>query len=181
MGFWWYFCIKRVAENSYQDMVNVVLHKQEYFDVKRSDLLSVTMGEPFFIFEEELGQDEIYYFPLIKNQEIVMVMGICGANNGWNVSLSTEYVDILNDIGYTKSSYFFSRKGDVLLAENPRKSFRIFDMNKEVQIVSTPNLFIWQDKQGEYGQFRLFHRQVMDLLLLYMDMEPIMFIYGILE
>lgn len=143
---------KRVAENSYKDMVNVVLHKQDYFDVKRSDLMDVKLGKPFVIFEEELGQDEIYYFPLVKNNKVIMVLGVSGANNGWGVSLGTEYVDMLNDIGYSQNSYYFIKQRDTLLAENPMQSFGLRVVNDSMQITTKPSSFIWQEKREEFAE-----------------------------
>ncbi len=143
---------KRVAENSYKDMVNVVLHKQDYFDVKRSDLMDVKLGKPFVIFEEELGQDEIYYFPLVKNNKVIMVLGVSGANNGWGVSLGTEYVAILNDIGYSKNSYYFIKRGETLIAENPLKSYGMRSVNNNMQITIKPSSFVLQEKRVDLAE-----------------------------
>lgn len=129
-----------IANNSYEQMIQAVIYKHEEFGVSIRDLQNVSLGEPFIIFEEKNNQNEIYYFPVLgRNDDIVMVLSVTGTTEGWGLSLSTEYVDILNEINFDNDYYLLYKVNDVLLAKSYYKNYAVLE-NEDVKVIQiNPN------------------------------------------
>lgn len=126
---------KMIAKSNYQAMLNTILYNDEAFDVSKKDLFNVKIGKPFILYEDGLGQDEIYYFPLIQNGNVLMTLCVCGLTDGWGVSLGTEFVDILNELDYQNNDFLLYRKGTALVAQGNMKSYFFTDATDKICIM----------------------------------------------
>lgn len=115
------------ANAHYRGALQVVEEFQDAYEVSDSELEGAKLGCPFVIYEPEKSvQDEIYYYPILDAQDnIVLLMSIMGTTQGWNLSISEEWVDGLQQMGDITTDVVFYKTGDVLYAENKRGSYVI--------------------------------------------------------
>lgn len=115
------------AEAHFDEAISVIDTYQKYYQVTSNDLDTADLGTPFIIYE--LGrttQDEIYYYPVLNSDgEIILLLSVMGTTAGWNLSLSEEWVDGLQQIDEITPEYIFYKSGDNLYAENKEKGVSI--------------------------------------------------------
>lgn len=131
-----------IANNSYEQMIQAVIYKHEEFGLGIKDLQNVSLGDPFVIFEDKNNQDEIYYFPILSRNNIVMVLSVTGTTEGWGLSLSTEYVEVLNEINFDKDYYLLYKVNDVLLAKSYNKNYAILEDEDIKMIRINPSTYM---------------------------------------
>lgn len=91
-----------------------------YYEEKE-DISALSLGTPYTIFDttDYAHQDAIFYFPLVKQSEIVLIFSVYITENGIQGSISDDISDELNDIQYLKGNYILYRTGEQeIVAEN---------------------------------------------------------------
>lgn len=115
------------VETHFDEAISVIDTYQKYYQVTSNDLDTADLGTPFIVYE--LGrttQDEIYYYPVLNSDgEIILLLSVMGTTEGWNLSLSEEWVDGLQQIDEITPEYIFYKSGDNLYAENKEEGFSI--------------------------------------------------------
>lgn len=108
------------AENHYKEALAVVKKYSEYYNVTDEQLENLRLGKPFVIYElEEEVQDEIYYYPLLdENDNVILLLSVMGTTEDWNICVSEEWVNELNEINITSSEYIFYKSDEGLCAES---------------------------------------------------------------
>ena len=89
------------VENKSEEIIFVAGELADCFGYTKDGWDSLEIGEPYVI--ERVGadvQDEIYYYPLINGEDIVLVISVFNATDGWSYSLSEEMVSRLNYIDF---------------------------------------------------------------------------------
>lgn len=115
------------ANAHYREALQVVEEFQDSYEVSDSELENAKLGSPFVIYEPDKSvQDEIYYYPILDSQDnIILLMCIMGTTQGWNLSISEEWVDGLQQVGDITTDVVFYKTGDILYAENEQRSYII--------------------------------------------------------
>lgn len=115
------------ANAHYREALQVVEEFQDTYEVSDSELENAKLGSPFVIYEPDKSvQDEIYYYPILDSQDnIILLMCIMGTTQGWNLSISEEWVDGLQQVGDITTDVVFYKTGDILYAENEQRSYII--------------------------------------------------------
>lgn len=115
------------ANAHYRGALQVVEEFQDAYEVSDSELEGAKLGCPFVIYEPDKSvQDEIYYYPILDSQDnIILLMCIMGTTQGWNLSISEEWVDGLQQVGDITTDVVFYKTGDILYAENEQRSYII--------------------------------------------------------
>ena len=89
------------VRNNREEIIYVARELADCFDYSKSQWDSLEIGESYVV--NEIGrdiEDEIYYYPLIDGEDIVLVLSVFNASDGWNYSLSKEMVSQLNYIDF---------------------------------------------------------------------------------
>lgn len=95
-----------------------------YSSLSSTDINDYTLGVPFVIYDSSKQGEEIYYFPVSLNQDIVLVIAVMNTTEGWTMSASDEYVDELNQIDYIiNSDYIFFKEEAKLIALSPNNTY----------------------------------------------------------
>jgi len=89
------------VKNNSEDIIYVARELADCFDSSEGQWDCLTFGESYVV--EKIGgdtQDEIYYYPLINGEDIVLVVSVYSTEDGWMYSLSEEMVPQLNYIDF---------------------------------------------------------------------------------
>lgn len=128
------------AKNNYQDALSVVRSYLGDFDIQIDELNAATLGNPFVIYNTDTDtQDAIYYFPIIAQQKVIIIMNVINTTRGWSLSLSQDMVDELNDIGYANhpQNYIFYIENEKVIAEQSTNKLELLKMSLQEKGNST--------------------------------------------
>ena len=75
--------------------------------------------------------NEVYYYPILYKNEIVLVASIINTTNGWTLSASDEIIDGLKKINYKDNSSLFYELDDCILAVSNEETKVIQSDEKE--------------------------------------------------
>ena len=124
--------VNNYAITHYEEITDCVKCFKRYFNLDENDFTDINIGEPFFIYtDDEFKQDDIFYYPIVNdNNKIILTMSIINTNHGWQYSISSEFVDKLNEIDYYNIDYIFYKTNDTIIAESKKKtSHYIFQLS----------------------------------------------------
>lgn len=95
------------ARNNYK---NVLIISQPYYNqLVSSNWNMYSLGTPYVIYNPtEKIWDEVYYYPIIYNNEIVLVISSINTSNGWTLSATVDIIDGLNEINYSTNKSNFT-------------------------------------------------------------------------
>ncbi len=104
------------------------------------------LGSPYVICDlSNETFEEVYYFPVIYDDKVVLIISIINTTEGWTLSSSTEMVEILNDIQYVKNStWIFYKEDNQIVAVSSEEQLAI---NKTVDYAETNSYSISSEKQ----------------------------------
>lgn len=107
-------------QEKYSDIVELAKLYQEAFQLDGTTLHDLTIGEPYVILDlDETQQDELYYYPILDAEDkIILVVSVMGTTEGWNLSISTEMTEELNNIEYVENNFVFLESEDNIVAES---------------------------------------------------------------
>ncbi len=139
------------VHQNYKEIIDVVMLHIDQFNVESSNLIDLKLGNPYVIYDLDIDkQDEIYFYPVLKDHTVVLVISIMGTTNGWNLSANEDMVSKLNKISYDKMDYIFYESNGNIVAENSEvfsvlsgqenqlcHNFKSFDFNHKIELISS--------------------------------------------
>ena len=99
-------CIPQEATSYANSRLNILLKgvqsSIEYYGLTKANLTNVKLGDPYFIYSvNSIGnQEPIYYYPVVKDDKIILTLSVFYSDNSWNASIQNSYVDELESIDY---------------------------------------------------------------------------------
>lgn len=110
----------------YSEIIEVAI---PYYSCLISDPNNYSLGSPFVIYApSEYNWNSVYYYPLINDNEIVLLISLINTNYGWSISASEEMVDELNLINYAEdTSWIFFLQNECVVAKSPTAERTILD------------------------------------------------------
>ncbi len=85
--------------SNFEEIIDISSEYMSDFNI--SDEKELTLGTPYCVVN--LGvriQDEIYYYPVVADDEIVFIISVIGTDAGYTYSVQTALVDELNQVDY---------------------------------------------------------------------------------
>ena len=139
---------KYVTEK-YMEIVEVAL---PYYDTLVCDEDEYLLGTPFVIYTpSEYNWNSTYYFPLISNNDIVLLISLIDTNYGWSISASEEMVDELNLIGYNRdTSWIFYEQNGNVIAKSPIAEETIIE---NLYVTDTLEISMQDDAELTYEEY----------------------------
>ncbi len=119
------------------------------------DLLACRLGEPI-VFAEEGNTDEMYRFPIIERDKAVFLVTVINTDEGYSISGSTEYVDIINKSNNLEDNGLFFYKDGLLQSvdiDDPdyiQKVDETVDYIEDLEEVDTDFIVSKKAKIGNY-------------------------------
>lgn len=116
-----------------------------------SDSNNYYIGTPFVIYAPtEYNWNSVYYYPLINDEKIVLLISLINTNYGWSISASEEMVDELNLINYGKdTSWLFLLQDNYVVAKSPTDERTIIEICNEnenwIQALTSVNSLTYSD------------------------------------
>lgn len=92
------------AEEIAPTMIADVLEYPDLFDVEISGYQDWTLGQAFTIFNVEdntLKENNIYYYPILEGEKIVIILSVFKVDGQWSASLSKSMADKLSNLSGT--------------------------------------------------------------------------------
>ncbi len=135
---------------NYKDVIDVVKEHINQFNIEADSLNDIRLGKPYIIYNlDNEKQDEIYYYPVLKGDTVVLVINVMGTTDGWTLSASEDMTSELSNINYSTEDYLFYQSDNNIIAENTSKSekmtgkdnqacrdFEAIDYSKKIELVS---------------------------------------------
>lgn len=100
----------KYAKDNY---LSILKTSREFDNSLSFDLLACRLGEPI-VFAEEGNTDEMYRFPIIERDKAVFLVTVINTDEGYSISGSTEYVDIINKSNNLEDNGLFFYKDGLL-------------------------------------------------------------------
>ena len=96
-----------------------------YYESFENQDMEYSLGIPFVIYSSTNNAwNSVYYYPLIQDNSIALIISIIDTNYGWTLSASQEMVEELNEINYAMDSswIFYEENNDIIaLSEKEKK------------------------------------------------------------
>lgn len=147
--------VEKYAKKRASSLIETVKNNPEDFGLIIEKKANLQLGKPFVIYSaESLGkQDPIYYYPIIKNDDIILVLYVIECNGNYTAGISTDYASILNGLNYQNNSdYIFYEDGKSLYAENNDTTKSLCDMQKSDNTLNNKeklNVEVFEDLPAE--------------------------------
>lgn len=133
--------VKSFLEGKYDEIMSICNLEREKFGISDGKKI---IGKPFIIIDLDVDQqDEIYYVPLLNNDnKAELVISVMGTNVGWNLAIDQDLVEDINKIGITGKEYLFIKSEENLLAIVDDKEYvlRGIKNNKINKFISKKNI-----------------------------------------
>jgi len=96
---------ERIIRETFRDILYATA---PYYDnITFEEIGNYKLYDGFVIYNSETDvKDEIYYYPVVNLDKIVLVISAIHTSRGWCVSASDEMVDFLNKIHYLSSDHY---------------------------------------------------------------------------
>ena len=107
------------VNNNLDDIYLISKLYSREFGIDSDSNSKYSVGKPYVIYNIETDkQDEIYYFPILQDDEIVLVATVMGTEDGWSFSFSNDMADDLNEIDYIEQEdILFIQSEDNIVVE----------------------------------------------------------------
>lgn len=109
------------VKNNCDEIIYVTRELADCFDCTKSQWDSLSIGESYVVHKKgEDTQGEIYYYPLINGEDIVLVLSVFHTTDGWSYSFSEDMVSQLNYIDFenNQENYVFYYEENQLIIES---------------------------------------------------------------
>lgn len=109
------------VKNNCDEIIYVTRELADCFDSTKSQWDSLSIGESYVVSKKgEDTQEEIYYYPLINGDDIVLVLSVFHTTDGWRYSFSEDMVSQLNYIDFenNQENYVFYYEENQLIIES---------------------------------------------------------------
>lgn len=116
------------ADRIYQDLAMSVDRSEELYDVSLGNVEHLELGKPFVIYDvnKKDTSSNIYYFPVIENETIVLEMAVYPVNGSYCASMSKGMAEQLEKADYlNKSEMIFYYTGDAIFCETESDMHRM--------------------------------------------------------
>lgn len=116
----------RYAEEHAKDILEMAV---DYMNLDVEPGADYSLGTPFVICDKEnTDNSESYYYPVIVNDKIVLVLSVINTSAGWTISGSEEFAEELTEIDYAENdSYVFSGDNEELVAMDGETEYCLSD------------------------------------------------------
>lgn len=92
---------------------------QEYYQLSPQVIDDLEIANPYIIYKVGDVQDEIYYFPIVLENNVVLIISVFrNINSDWSFSISTNLIEELNEINYMEYDFIFYEYDEHLYIEN---------------------------------------------------------------
>lgn len=110
----------------FQDVCKTIYMSRHDLGIDNVNIKEMRYGEEFVICDlDQECQDEIYYYPILdKDENIIAILGVIGTIEGWTYTITTEYVQELNNIPHTNNLFVFE-SDDSVVVETSDKTYNI--------------------------------------------------------
>lgn len=100
------------------------IESESRFDINISNVDDLEFGTPYVIYSaDSLGnQDKIYYFPVLEDENIIMIMSVINNDGEYSASMGKSIADSLNEIDYN-NEYVIYQSGQEIVAENEQSTY----------------------------------------------------------
>ena len=140
----------RYIKENYIDVIDIIKTNIDKFNIDENTIYNLKLGKPFVIYDfTEEKQDEIYYFPLLNDKNVILVISVMGTTVGWNISASEDMVSYLNIIDYASDNYIFYGTDNRIVCESldeiiylsgkdnhSYNNFETIDFKEKINIIS---------------------------------------------
>lgn len=116
----------KYAEEHVKDILELSM---EYMNLDIKPGSDYLLGTPFVICDKEnTDNSESYYYPVIVNDKIVLVLSVMNTSEGWTISGSEEFAEELTDMDYAENdSYVFYEDNEELVAVDGETEYCLSD------------------------------------------------------
>ncbi len=111
------------AEKIAPDLLANVVGQEALYDVQFDSYDNIQIGEPYTIYtESDNEEDEIFYFPIVQNEKVIMILSVYKDFDGWTASLSKGIAEELNQINsQAQTAIVYYDNGTVYCANENKK------------------------------------------------------------
>ena len=125
--------ITEYVNKCYKDIIETTCMYDESVDVENSN--SCVLGHPFIIYDLDGEMEAVYYYPIIEDEKVVLLISAINTTEGVALSASEELVSALNEVQYVKNDdLIFYESDDVINARNTSKNYRMNYINDRKKI-----------------------------------------------
>lgn len=140
---------KTISAKEHESSLSIPDRIISYANTKKTEVINELVQEniitddediqyalPYIIYYPEVNQEAIYYFPLIKDENIVMMVTIIDTEEGLILQSGEEMVEELNAINYLETNYIFYEYEYSLYAENKNEKICLYSYGIGTKIYS---------------------------------------------
>lgn len=109
------------AQSRLKPLSQTVKQNSDNFGIDIENVYKLKLGEPYVIYSstDKGAQDPTYYFPVMENDEIIMVLSVIEDNGVYSAALEEGIANELNDIDYQDDEdYIFYADQDTIYVES---------------------------------------------------------------
>lgn len=135
-------------------MLSSVVGNQELYGVSINNYDNVSLGEPYTIMSFDEEDSDIYYFPVLEDDEIKLILSVYEISGEWNATISEDIAEQLNDLedGSDKEYILYYDNGTTY-AQSENKTEEIFADESMSDSDNTINSDLsYEDKLNEYEE-----------------------------
>ena len=124
--------------NIYNEAIEVAIYA-EMIDTN-INISDTVIGKGFVIYDEETEENNIWYFPIYYNNEIVTIIKVLYLNNELTYQISDEFVEQLNELEYNVTDILFKFNDEIYCIKENNFTYCIsYGITEKVNTFKTYN------------------------------------------
>ena len=118
----------KIVNENLDSIISIVKSSCEELNIDSEELIGLSKQDPFVIYSlDDTNNSGVFYYPIgNKYGRIVFTVQVSGKENSQNYDISTDYVEMLNNIDYVNNKYLFYESKETIYADN---GCEIMDVN----------------------------------------------------
>lgn len=161
--------VVKYAESRLTPLSQTVKQNSDNFGIDIKNVYTLELGEPYVIYSslDNGTQNPIYYFPVLQDNEIIMILSIIDDNGIYSAGLEEGIAEDLNTIGYqSDENYIFYTDEQNIYAESESDTEIIGSLNQ------SNNATITQLKNAKEFENLSFEKKINEINDTYAIDEP---------
>ena len=125
--------VVKYAESRLTPLSQTVKQNSDNFGIDIKNVYTLKLGEPYVIYSslDNGNQNPIYYFPVLQDNEIIMILSIIDDNGIYSAGLEEGIANDLNNIDYqSDENYIFYTDEENIYAESKSDTETIGSLNQ---------------------------------------------------
>lgn len=130
----------KIVNENLDSIISIVKSSCEELNIDSEELIGLSKQDPFVIYSlDDTNNSGVFYYPIgNKYGRIVFTVQVSGKENSQNYDISTDYVEMLNNIDYVNNKYLFYESKETIYADN---GCEIMDVNTGTTTNSVVDFF----------------------------------------